>query len=350
MAHVLDIRTKHAHIADVVLDLARSVDETSLVLTVGEFVEAGEWVRFAVALRDGTPVLEGVGRCEGGADNGDGSPAGARYELLLDSLQFDVRNEIMFERIKLARESILGDEPTTGLVEVGKRLQGKASTPVKSRSAPPPAPRRPSQPAPARSGQPPGPVRSSRPPASKPAARPTSEAPAPRPASRPPSSRPARGSSPPPRSAPTGASTHSGRLGAGLGPGPRIPAASAPKPVIREAHRPGAEVPSRSRLGDPDMTREFIPEKAVLEKLAQADDTQHAASTPEETRKAGGRSMPLPPDLVKRAAALAPKLEGGASTGEPLTPLAVLRVAMRVGLSALEAQYAQDAWNGSSDD
>ncbi|MGE0785437.1 MAG: hypothetical protein AB7S26_07105 [Sandaracinaceae bacterium] len=100
MSEVLELRTAHRDIADLVEDLAPSVDQTSIELPTPKRIEDGEWVRFDVQLADGSTFLEGLGRATACVV----APAGFRVRLSL--LQFDTRNEIMFERMVLARESL----------------------------------------------------------------------------------------------------------------------------------------------------------------------------------------------------------------------------------------------------
>ncbi|MEQ8455300.1 MAG: hypothetical protein RID81_13590 [Sandaracinaceae bacterium] len=103
MSETLDIRTRWTDVADAVEELANHVDDTSVRVPCERPIADGEWVRFAVQLADGTAVLEGVGRAQG-KTNG---------RLLLSLLQFDERNEIMYERVLLARDGgeVTGQQP-----------------------------------------------------------------------------------------------------------------------------------------------------------------------------------------------------------------------------------------------
>ncbi|MBZ0118368.1 MAG: hypothetical protein K8H88_15300, partial [Sandaracinaceae bacterium] len=99
MSETLEVRTAHADIGDLVQDLASRVDDVSIRLSSSRTIGEGEWVRFVVRLRDGSAALEGVGRCQ------SVKRAGAGFELLLSLLQFDERNEVMYERILIARDT-----------------------------------------------------------------------------------------------------------------------------------------------------------------------------------------------------------------------------------------------------
>ena len=103
MSEVLEHRTRWSELADAVEELANHVDDTAVRLPCERPIADGEWVRFAVQLADGTSVLEGVGRSQG-RQNG---------RLTLSLLQFDEKNEIMYERVLLARQGgeVTGSQP-----------------------------------------------------------------------------------------------------------------------------------------------------------------------------------------------------------------------------------------------
>src|SRR5690349_1781361 len=106
MSETLEVRTSHAAVADVVQDLAKKVDDTTLRLPSSRSFGDGDWVRFTVRLDDDTPVIEGIGRCQSVEKTASG------YEIVLSLLQFDERNEIMYERVLIARDT---DGPVTGM-------------------------------------------------------------------------------------------------------------------------------------------------------------------------------------------------------------------------------------------
>ena len=59
----------------------------------------GDWVHFAVTLYDGTPGFAGVGRCVTVVDNGEDRLSHQRFDVVIDSLQFDSRGQQIFEHI-----------------------------------------------------------------------------------------------------------------------------------------------------------------------------------------------------------------------------------------------------------
>ena len=108
MAEVLEFFTEHADINGLLDFLAERVDDDGIMLTAAHSIPTGEWVRFSVRMVDGEVGFEGVGKCTGSAEN----ESGVGFEVLLEQLQFDARNEVMFERIQLAKETAETGEGT----------------------------------------------------------------------------------------------------------------------------------------------------------------------------------------------------------------------------------------------
>jgi hypothetical protein len=142
MSEVVEIRTG-TEVSNVVEQLAKAMGDETLCFPVPRTVADGEWVRFTILLEDGTHVIEGVGRCEGAVPRGNPTD---HYELHLGALSFDERNEIMYERMLIAREAVdTGDD--TGVIrledvameDVAGADEVSASAPPK-RSVPPPPP------------------------------------------------------------------------------------------------------------------------------------------------------------------------------------------------------------------
>ncbi len=144
MSEVLEIRTGR-EVSEVVERLAREMGGDKLCLPVSSTVAEGEWVRFSVMLEDGTPVIEGVGRSEGAVPRGGASK---KFDLYLTELSFDTRNEIMYERMLIAKEaSQRGDHTgTIKLPDVAMMEDDLADDPMSAsdgaspRSVPPPPP------------------------------------------------------------------------------------------------------------------------------------------------------------------------------------------------------------------
>ncbi|MBW2464241.1 MAG: hypothetical protein JRH11_21510 [Deltaproteobacteria bacterium] len=144
MSEVLEIRTGR-EVSEVVDRLAREMGGDKLCLPVGSTVAEGEWVRFNVMLEDGTPVIEGVGRSEGAIPRGGTSK---KFDLYLTELSFDTRNEIMYERMLIAKEAGQRGDHTGAIKLADVAMEEEAladdlmsgSDGASPRSVPPPPP------------------------------------------------------------------------------------------------------------------------------------------------------------------------------------------------------------------
>jgi hypothetical protein len=137
MTQQLVIPTPFADLAELTENFAQRVDEQRLMLPCAEPMPEGEWVQFEVHLSDGTSAFAGVGRVQDSYDNGEEHPPQYRYDVVLDSLQFDGRNEVLFERLLVARETMMRGEPMTGEVDL-ERLE-EARRPQAAEAADPEA-------------------------------------------------------------------------------------------------------------------------------------------------------------------------------------------------------------------
>ncbi len=127
MGHSIQLQTKHADNGAAIDELATVVDAEGLWLTHDESVPADEWVAFEVSLGDGSVFLEGMGRCEKSQATATG------FSVRLTTLQFDPSNELIFERILLAKEDQDEGGRLTGEVDVGAMARAddsKSSPPV----------------------------------------------------------------------------------------------------------------------------------------------------------------------------------------------------------------------------
>lgn len=118
MTQSLIILTPFADMSELAENFASRVDESHLMLPYSEAVAEEEWVHFVVQLADESPVITGQGRCTGSNDNGEEYPPEYRFDVVLDSLQFEGMSEVMFERILVARESQASGDPGTGEIDL----------------------------------------------------------------------------------------------------------------------------------------------------------------------------------------------------------------------------------------
>ncbi|MFT5357040.1 MAG: hypothetical protein ACI9KE_004270 [Polyangiales bacterium] len=306
--------------------VATRVNGESMEVVSSDAVPVGEWVAFELRLRKGDVFLEGVGRCEACASSGRG------HRVRLGTLQFDTMNEVMFERVHLAAESLMTGE-RTGEVDIAAlealRKAELAPRPSPSMSPPGGPPKIPS-PMSTPSWRPPPPMRTRPSPSAPPRPRTPSirvpAAPLPAPLPRPQISM--RSSAPPPAE-PLGAlkttktdmpPPRAEFSPSGYPPIPRQPRAPAPiappvsvepvEPVVEPAFEP------RTVSGFPAPPPEPMPQKV-----------------PDATRSVGAFSS-----SSKTSSRFPPKSETGSSR-ERLEPLLL---AMRRGGAALHLEDAEE--------
>ena len=99
MTQLVTVQTDFRDLEQMAQGLVGRVHETHLILPTGESVDEGEWAQFEITLFDGQSGLAGVGRCVTLVDNGDERLPHQRFDLVLDSLQFDTHEQSVFEHI-----------------------------------------------------------------------------------------------------------------------------------------------------------------------------------------------------------------------------------------------------------
>lgn len=129
MGYRLCLNTGKSEAADAVSWLAPRLEGEALVLPNSESVPSGEWVAFEVLFDDGSVFFEGMGRCEETRDAETG-PA-----VVLKMLQLDTRNEMMLERLNLAKQSIAEGRPSTGQIELPDAPPSADSTKAEAATA-----------------------------------------------------------------------------------------------------------------------------------------------------------------------------------------------------------------------
>ncbi len=118
MSYAISVPTPFNDISELAENFASRVDDERLMLPHGDVVPEGEWVQFAVTLADGSAALSGLGRCTGSYDNGEEREPEHRFDVVMDSLQFEEMAQIYFERILQVRAAQMGEEPQTGEVDL----------------------------------------------------------------------------------------------------------------------------------------------------------------------------------------------------------------------------------------
>jgi hypothetical protein len=99
MTQVVTVHTDFTDLNQMAQGLVGRVNDTHVILPGPDPVDVGEWVEFAVTLYDGTPGFAGVGRCVTVVDNGEERLSHQRFDVVIDSLQFDSRGQQVFEHI-----------------------------------------------------------------------------------------------------------------------------------------------------------------------------------------------------------------------------------------------------------
>ncbi|MET0342650.1 MAG: hypothetical protein ABW252_16715 [Polyangiales bacterium] len=99
MTQQLTVQTDFRDIEQMAQGLVGRVQNNYVILPTGDAVDEGEWAQFEISLFDGSAGLAGVGRCVTLVDNGDEREPHQRYDVVLDSLQFDAHEQRVFEHI-----------------------------------------------------------------------------------------------------------------------------------------------------------------------------------------------------------------------------------------------------------
>ncbi|MDB4976462.1 MAG: hypothetical protein JWN48_4803 [Myxococcaceae bacterium] len=99
MTQLVTVQTDFTDLDQMAEGLVGRVHATHVILPAGEMVDETEWAQFEIALHDGSVGLAGVGRCVTVVDNGDEREPHQRFDVVLDSLQFDTHEQSVFEHI-----------------------------------------------------------------------------------------------------------------------------------------------------------------------------------------------------------------------------------------------------------
>jgi len=122
MSQVLTVPTHFNDIGELSEGFLDRVESDTLILYGPVAYEDGSEIEFAVLLADGSAALEGAGRVRAAVDGGADRVADTRYDIVFEALQFDGRNEVVFESLVLARQTVsdrpFDDEPVAEEIEL----------------------------------------------------------------------------------------------------------------------------------------------------------------------------------------------------------------------------------------
>jgi len=99
MTQLVTVQTDFRDLDQMAHGLVGRVHATHIILPAGDAVDEGEWAQFEITLQDGNAGLTGLGRCVTIVDNGDERESHQRFDVVFDSLQFDTREQRVFEHI-----------------------------------------------------------------------------------------------------------------------------------------------------------------------------------------------------------------------------------------------------------
>ncbi len=112
----LTVPTAFNDISQLAEGMSDRVDEERLMLYGPDPVDDNSWIRFSVLLMDQSVALAGVGRAVASIDGGEERPEVARFDIVLDNLQFEGTSEVVYERMLVYRSQAFSEGPGTGEV------------------------------------------------------------------------------------------------------------------------------------------------------------------------------------------------------------------------------------------
>lgn len=118
MSEPLVVATPFGELGELAEHFAQRVDGGRLMLPYPNGVDDGQWLQFQVLYADGSVAMEGTGKVSGSYDNGEEHPPEYRFDIVLEELTLDGTSEVVFERIVVARESMMSADPGTGEVQI----------------------------------------------------------------------------------------------------------------------------------------------------------------------------------------------------------------------------------------
>lgn len=140
MAEPIVVSTPFTELGELAEHFAQRVDQGRLMLPYAQGVTEGEWAQFQVLYADGSVAMEGTGKVSGAYDNGEEHPPEYRFDIVLEELSLDGTSEVVFERITVARESMMAAEPGTGEVNIAEMAAEVPAEEVAAAPEPEPEP------------------------------------------------------------------------------------------------------------------------------------------------------------------------------------------------------------------
>lgn len=134
MSEPIVVATPFSELGELAEHFAQRVDGGRLMLPYPSAVDEGQWAQFQVLYADGSVALEGTGKVSGAYDNGEEHPPEYRFDIVIEELSLDGTSEVVFERIVVARESMMAAEPGTGEVAIGE-LEAQVASPSQAPQA-----------------------------------------------------------------------------------------------------------------------------------------------------------------------------------------------------------------------
>jgi len=123
----LTVPTAFNDISQLAEGMSDRVDEERLMLYGPGPVDDNSWIRFSVLLMDQSVALAGVGRAVASIDGGEERPEVARFDIVLDNLQFEGTSEVVYERMLVYRSEAFAEAPATGEVNAEEVEEAEAA-------------------------------------------------------------------------------------------------------------------------------------------------------------------------------------------------------------------------------
>ena len=116
----LRVLTSFGDVASLAEGFVERVDEGTLMLYAADSYEEGDSVEFEVLLEDNSAALTGRGVSAGSFDGGPERPNEARFDVVLNALEFDGAGAVVYDRILQIRSGLTTGETNVSDLEAGQ--------------------------------------------------------------------------------------------------------------------------------------------------------------------------------------------------------------------------------------